>query len=98
MGENCPYTIRRTPHILCSIIYLWKVVVINGKLTECGYTDFDRKSGNYSENEGDKMTSVVEQVLYVDQQSLPPAGFCQVCGGELYAPSLTCLRCERRKL
>ena len=43
------------------------------------------------------MTSVVEQVLYVDEQSLPPAGFCQVCGGELYAPSLTCLRCERRK-
>ena len=44
------------------------------------------------------MTSVVEQVLYVDEQSLPPAAVCQVCGGELYAPSLTCLRCERRKL
>ena len=43
------------------------------------------------------MTSIVEQVLYVDEQSLPHVGFCETCGGEVYEPSLICLRCERRK-
>lgn len=69
----------------------------DGNKTEYGYTDFDRIPRKTPGNEVEEMTSVVEQVLYVDEQSLPPAGFCQVCGGELYAPSLTCLRCERRK-
>ena len=69
----------------------------DGNETEYCYTVFDRKRRNTLENEDGKMTSVVEQVLYVDEQSLPPAGFCEVCGGELYAPSLACLRCERRK-
>ena len=71
---------------------------INGKFTECGYSDFDRKSKINSKSEVDIMTSVVEQVLYVDEQSLPPAGFCEVCGGELYESGFSCLRCERRKL
>ena len=43
------------------------------------------------------MTSIVEQVLYVDEQSLPHAALCETCGGELYEPSFLCLRCERRK-
>ena len=36
----------------------------------------------------------IEQMLYIDPQDQPPAGFCPVCGCELYAPSLTCIRCE----
>ena len=43
------------------------------------------------------MENIIEPMLYVDQQSLPPAAFCETCGGELYAPGLVCLRCERRK-
>ena len=43
------------------------------------------------------MNHIIEPMLYVDEQSLAPAAFCQVCGGERYAPGLICLRCERRK-
>ena len=32
--------------------------------------------------------------LFIDPQTQPPAAFCPVCGGECYAPSLICLRCE----
>lgn len=42
------------------------------------------------------MSIPIEPVLYIDLQSLPPADFCPCCGGELYAPSLRCRRCERR--
>ena len=44
------------------------------------------------------MGNIIEPMLYVDEQSLPPAARCEVCGGEVYPPTLTCLRCERRKL
>ena len=37
-----------------------------------------------------------ESILCIDAQSVRPARFCPVCGGECYAPSLICLRCERR--
>ena len=40
------------------------------------------------------MSTKIESVLYIDIQTQPPAGFCPECGGELYAPSLICLRCE----
>ena len=32
--------------------------------------------------------------LYMDIQDQPAADFCPLCGGELYLPGLTCLRCE----
>ena len=32
--------------------------------------------------------------LYTDIQDVPPEDFCPICGGELYGPGLTCLRCE----
>jgi len=32
--------------------------------------------------------------LFIDPQTQLPAAFCPVCGGECYAPSLICLRCE----
>lgn len=38
----------------------------------------------------------MEKVLYFDPQAQPHAGFCRRCGGSLYAPSLRCVRCERR--
>lgn len=38
----------------------------------------------------------IEQTLYIDNQAQKPACFCRRCGGERYAPSLICLRCERR--
>jgi hypothetical protein len=37
-----------------------------------------------------------ESILYYDPQATKPAAFCPVCGGECYARSLTCIRCERR--
>ena len=44
------------------------------------------------------MSTKIESVLYIDDQREPPADYCPECGGELYAPSLICLRCERRNL
>lgn len=41
------------------------------------------------------MDPMVEQQLYIDIQAAVPAGYCQLCGGALYAPSLYCLRCGR---
>ena len=37
-----------------------------------------------------------EPILYTDPQAVRPALLCPLCGGECYAPSLTCLCCERR--
>ena len=37
-----------------------------------------------------------ESILYLDPQAAKPACLCPKCGGECYAPSLLCLRCERR--
>lgn len=47
---------------------------------------------------GTNMNTFYIHTLYIDIQSLPPACFCPHCGGERYAPSLVCLRCERRGL
>ena len=44
------------------------------------------------------MLTNIQPILYIDTGAQKPAGFCPVCGGELYAPSLVCLRCERRGL
>lgn len=44
------------------------------------------------------MIPFIEPTLYIDLQAARPACFCQTCGGECYAPSFTCLRCERRAL
>lgn len=40
----------------------------------------------------------IEQVLYVDPQAEKAVILCPVCGGERYAPTFFCLRCERRAL
>lgn len=48
--------------------------------------------------EEEVMSTKIESVLYIDIQKQIPAGFCSHCGGELYAPSLVCLRCEGRML
>ena len=37
---------------------------------------------------------MLESTLYIDIQSLPPAGYCEKCGGEVYLPSLRCCRCK----
>lgn len=42
------------------------------------------------------MTITIEQNLYIDPQAQIPDRYCEHCGGELYAPSLVCSRCERR--
>ena len=39
-----------------------------------------------------------KSVLYTDPQAVIPAAYCPACGGELYAPGLHCLRCERRAI
>ena len=38
----------------------------------------------------------MESTLYTDPQTQPPAFLCEHCGGEVYAPSLICGRCERK--
>jgi uncharacterized membrane protein YccC len=43
------------------------------------------------------MIVTIEQNLYIDPQNQIPAGFCENCGGELYAPSCICSRCQRRR-
>lgn len=40
------------------------------------------------------MTQQIESTLYIDRQAQIPGGYCPRCGGELYAPSFTCLRCD----
>jgi len=40
---------------------------------------------------------MIEPMLYIDIQQEKPVCFCEVCGGERYAPGLGCLRCERRR-
>ena len=42
------------------------------------------------------MRITLEPTLYFDPQAARPAAYCPDCGGLLYAPSLRCLRCERR--
>ena len=42
------------------------------------------------------MTNTITSNLYTDPQDQAPAGFCERCGGELYAPSMICSRCQRR--
>lgn len=44
------------------------------------------------------MTDMIQGTLYIDPQAQIPSGFCRRCGGELYAPSLICARCEREGL
>ena len=39
----------------------------------------------------------MEGTLFFDPQAAAPACFCPRCGGECYAPTRTCIRCERRK-
>ena len=36
----------------------------------------------------------IQLTLFIDPQTIPAAAFCPICGGERYAPSLICLRCE----
>ena len=42
------------------------------------------------------MAVTIESTLYIDPQTAKPSGFCPTCGGELYTPGNTCLRCTRR--
>ena len=42
------------------------------------------------------MTDILEQTLFFDPQNQIPACYCRFCGGARYAPSLICIRCERR--
>ena len=39
---------------------------------------------------------MIEGTLFIDLQAAAPAYLCPRCGGECYAPSLICIRCERR--
>ena len=39
---------------------------------------------------------MLESVLFLDPQAAVPVCFCEVCGGERYAPGLNCICCERR--
>ena len=43
------------------------------------------------------MTDILEQILFTDPQDQIPACYCSRCGGARYAPSLICIRCERRQ-
>ena len=43
------------------------------------------------------MDTLIEPVLYIDEQARIPDFYCPACGGECYGPSFVCLRCERRQ-
>lgn len=86
MEENCPYTIRLTPHKTCDMVTQWKLLAKRAKY-----------STRISTKEVEVMLTDLEPMLYIDKQLQPPACFCPICGGECYAPSLVCLRCERRQ-
>ena len=43
------------------------------------------------------MTITIEPNLYIDPQAQRPGGYCERCGGELYAPSMICSRCQRKE-
>lgn len=43
------------------------------------------------------MRKKIENVLYIDPQQMNPAGYCPVCRGTLYKPSLICLRCGEER-
>lgn len=44
------------------------------------------------------MKITIESTVFVDTQAERAACFCVRCGGERYAPSLICIRCERAGL
>ena len=48
------------------------------------------------ENKRKAAKTMYESILYFDPQTARPVCFCPVCGGECYAPSRICIRCERR--
>ena len=50
----------------------------------------------YNRGKSKKEELQMEGTLFYDPQAAVPACFCPRCGGECYAPSLTCIRCERR--
>lgn len=39
----------------------------------------------------------IEPVLYRDEQTLPPVGFCHRCGGVIYRWGAPCERCGEVK-
>ena len=43
------------------------------------------------------MLTKIQSILYIDPGAQKHAAFCPDCGREVYAPSLTCLRCERKR-
>ena len=40
----------------------------------------------------------IEPILYTDPQAQSHRAVCPVCGGVVYAPSLSCIRCGRDKV
>ncbi len=42
------------------------------------------------------MSITIEQALCFDPQAEKPAGFCEYCGREVYAPGCVCSRCGDR--
>ena len=50
----------------------------------------------YNRDKSKKEEPIMEGTLFIDPQAAVPACFCPRCGGECYAPTFTCIRCERR--
>lgn len=43
------------------------------------------------------MRQMILPTLYIDIQTLTPAGSCPECGEHTFAPDMRCLRCRRRR-
>lgn len=86
------YTIRFFPHEVWSML----VLEVAGMISEKMIADFDKSCLHRHHKGGIPMKITIEPTLYLDPQAVKPAGYCPVCGGALYNPSLVCLRCERR--
>lgn len=88
------YTIRLFPH------KLWGMLIYGSSLQKerTGAAGFRQNVQTMPFLHGRKMQMkiTIEPTLFTDPQAAVPAGFCEVCGREIYAPSLICARCERR--
>lgn len=59
---------------------------------------FEDSMENQITKEENDMLPQIEPMLYPDPQKEKMFFFCSFCGGECYAPSFYCPRCERSVL
>jgi hypothetical protein len=74
-------------HTKCVVYFFWKEMEAA-----------EDKSAGFSTNQictkgVDAMISLIEPVLYIDEQAAVPMCFCEICGGECYRIGPVCGDC-----